>query len=47
MLSSHIVLLVIISNNILLNSLIALTYYFILIGIFSQFTKSHLFIIGN
>ena len=45
-LSYHIISLVIISNNILLSSLVALIYYFIAIRLFSQCTKLCLSIIG-
>ena len=40
----HIILIVIISNNTLLNLPIAFTYYFISINLFSQFIKSYSFI---
>ena len=40
----YVILLVIILNNISLNPPIALTYYFVLDGLFFQYTKSHLFI---
>ena len=43
----HVIVLVSISNNILLSLPIAFTYYFILIILFSQYTKFHLFIIEN
>ena len=43
----HIILLVIISNDILLNSLIALIYYFILNSLLFQYTKSYLSIARN
>ena len=41
----HIILLVIISNNISLSTLITLTYYLIFNGLFIQYTKPHLSII--
>ena len=43
----YVILLVIISNNILLNLPIALTYYFISIDLFFQYIKLHLSIVIN
>ena len=41
------ILLIIIFSNILLNLLIVFTYYFIFIGLYSQYKKSYLSIIKN
>ena len=41
------ILLVIISNNILLSFLILFIYHFIPIGLCSQYTKFHIFIVCN